>query len=76
LAPTLNFNHNKGLRYEISFDGGTPQIVNFNGHYRGELGRWQSEHIIKSATKHQILQPENIRCDSEFLSRESFWKKY
>ncbi|MPT30478.1 MAG: glycosyhydrolase [Chryseobacterium sp.] len=57
LAPTLNFNHNKGLRYEISFDGGTPQVVNFNGHYKGELGRWQSEHIIKSATKHQIAQP-------------------
>ncbi|WP_374459366.1 glycosyl hydrolase 115 family protein [Chryseobacterium taeanense] len=57
LAPTLNFNHNKGLRYEISFDGQTPQVVNFNGHYRGELGRWQSEHIIRSITKHQILQP-------------------
>ncbi|PJJ66522.1 glycosyl hydrolase 115 family protein [Chryseobacterium geocarposphaerae] len=57
LAPTLNFNHNKGLRYEISFDGGTPQVVNFNGHYKGELGRWQSEHIIKSTTKHQISQP-------------------
>ncbi|WP_449398508.1 glycosyl hydrolase 115 family protein [Chryseobacterium wanjuense] len=57
LAPTLNFNHNKGLRYEISFDDGTPQIVNFNGHYKGELGRWQSEHIIKSTTKHQISEP-------------------
>ncbi|MGE4513930.1 MAG: glycosyl hydrolase 115 family protein [Chryseobacterium sp.] len=57
LAPTLNFNHNKGLRYEISFDEQTPQVVNFNGHYRGELGRWQSEHIIRSITKHQILQP-------------------
>jgi len=57
LAPTLNFNHNKGLRYEISFDGGTTQVVNFNGHYKGELGRWQSEHIIKSTTKHQIAQP-------------------
>ncbi|MDP9955866.1 hypothetical protein J2X97_001503 [Epilithonimonas hungarica] len=57
LAPTLNFNHNKGLRYEISFDNETPQIVNFNGHYKGELGRWQSEHIIKSKTKHQIAQP-------------------
>lgn len=56
LAPTLNFNHNKGLRYEISFDGETPQTVNFNGHYKGELGKWQSEHIIKSITKHQISQ--------------------
>lgn len=56
LAPTLNFNHNKGLRYEISFDNETPQIVNFNGHYKGELGRWQSEHIIKSITKHSVQQ--------------------
>lgn len=57
LAPTLNFNSNKGLRYEISFDQGTPQLVNFNGKYRGELGRWQAEHIIKSETKHNILKP-------------------
>lgn len=54
LAPTLNFNNNKGLRYEISFDGEKSQIVNFNEHYRGELGQWQSEHIIKSSTKHVI----------------------
>ena len=57
LAPTLNFNDNKGLRYEVSFDGKNPQIVNFNGHYRGELGRWQAEHIIRSSTKHKIDQP-------------------
>lgn len=25
-----------------------------NGHYKGELGRWQAEHIIKSNTKHRI----------------------
>jgi hypothetical protein len=56
LAPTLNFNHNKGLRYEVSFDNETPQIVNFNGHYKGELGRWQSEHIIKSVTKNSVQQ--------------------
>ena len=54
LAPTLNFNSNKGLRYEISFDNEKAQIINFNGNYRGELGQWQSEHIIKSKTKHQI----------------------
>ncbi|KFF11387.1 hypothetical protein IW15_16755 [Chryseobacterium soli] len=57
LAPTLNFNSNKGLRYEISFDGQQPQIINFNGNYRGELGQWQSEHIIKSVTKHTITTP-------------------
>ncbi|UWX61465.1 glycosyl hydrolase 115 family protein [Chryseobacterium oranimense] len=54
LAPTLNFNHNKGLRYEISWDNQPAQVVNFNGHYKGELGKWQSEHIIKSTTKHSI----------------------
>ncbi|OOV20419.1 glycosyl hydrolase 115 family protein [Flavobacterium sp. LM4] len=54
LAPTLNFNSNKGLRYEVSFDGEKPQLINFNGHYRGELGRWQAEHLIHSNTKHTI----------------------
>ncbi|MDA6070647.1 glycosyl hydrolase 115 family protein [Flavobacterium sp. AC] len=54
LAPTLNFNSNKGLRYEISFDGEKPKLVNFNGKYRGELGKWQAEHLIHSSTKHII----------------------
>ncbi|WP_035660768.1 glycosyl hydrolase 115 family protein [Flavobacterium seoulense] len=53
-SPTLNFNSNKGLRYTIGFDKTTPQLINLNGHYKGELGRWQSEHIIKSVTKHKI----------------------
>jgi hypothetical protein len=57
LAPTLNFNANKGLRYAVSFDGGKEEIVNFNGHYRGELGPWQAESIIKSSTKHTIAAP-------------------
>ncbi|ADQ79783.1 hypothetical protein Palpr_1642 [Paludibacter propionicigenes WB4] len=53
-SPTLNFNANKGLRYSIAFDDAAPQVINLNGHYRGELGRWQSEHIINSVTKHKI----------------------
>ncbi|MDR0834452.1 MAG: glycosyl hydrolase 115 family protein [Candidatus Symbiothrix sp.] len=48
LAPTLNFNANQGLRYAVSMDGGKEEIVNFNGQYRGELGPWQGESIIKS----------------------------
>ena len=51
LAPTLNFNANKGLRYALSFDGGKEEIVNFNEHYRGERGPWQGESIIRSVTK-------------------------
>ena len=53
-SPTLNFNDNKGLRYAISIDGKPEQIVNINGHYQGELGKWQAEQIITSETKHDI----------------------
>jgi hypothetical protein len=49
LAPTLNFNNNKGLRYALSVDNGQETIVNFNGHYKGTLGSWQGERIIKVA---------------------------
>ncbi|MDR1406786.1 MAG: glycosyl hydrolase 115 family protein [Tannerella sp.] len=54
LAPTLNFNANKGLRYALSFDGGEETEVNFNGHYLGELGNWQGERIIKTNTAVKI----------------------
>ncbi|MDR3118930.1 MAG: glycosyl hydrolase 115 family protein [Mediterranea sp.] len=54
VSPTLNFNGNRGLRYAVSFDGGEEQVVNFNGHYRGELGQWQAESIIKTTTVHTI----------------------
>jgi hypothetical protein len=53
-SPTLNFNANKGLRYAVSIDGEPEQIVNINGHYRGELGQWQAESIIKTSTKHNV----------------------
>lgn len=56
VSPTLNFNGNRGLRYAVSFDGGKEQIVNFNGHYRGELGQWQAESIIKTSTTHHISE--------------------
>ena len=49
LAPTLNFNDNKGLSYAISFDGEKEQIINFNGHYKGGLGKWLtrlSNHVL------------------------------
>ena len=54
VSPTLNFNANKGLRYAISIDGGDEQIVNINGHYRGELGQWQARSIIETSTTHNI----------------------
>jgi hypothetical protein len=30
LSPSLNFNDNKGLRYAISFDDETPQVINIH----------------------------------------------
>ncbi|MCD8261817.1 MAG: hypothetical protein LUD15_10280 [Bacteroides sp.] len=57
LSPTLNFNGNRGLESAVSLGGEPEQIVNFNGHYRGELGRWQAESIIKSVTTHSVITP-------------------
>lgn len=54
LAPTLNFNDNKGLSYAISIDGEKEQIINFNGHYKGGLGKWQANPIIESRSIHQL----------------------
>ncbi|MBB4045255.1 hypothetical protein GGR06_003066 [Bacteroides reticulotermitis] len=54
LAPTLNFNDNKGLSYAISFDNGAEQVINFNGHYNGEIGKWQANPIIESGSIHQL----------------------
>ena len=53
-SPTLNFNENRGLSYAISLDGAPEQIVNINGHYNGDLGRWQAEHVIDSETIHTL----------------------
>lgn len=55
-SSTLNFNNNKGLYYAVSLDGGKEQIVNLNGDYRGDLGKWQAEHVIDSQTRHSLLK--------------------
>lgn len=55
-SPTLNFNANKGLRYAVSINGEKEQILNMNGHYKGELGKWQANRIIENVTTHQFDQ--------------------
>lgn len=57
-SSTLNFNDYKGMRYAISIDGGEEQVVNINGHYKGELGKWQADHVITTTTKHPIAKKE------------------
>lgn len=58
-SPTLNFNDNKGLRYAVAVDDGEEVIINFNGHYQGELGQWQAERIIKSSSVHKLTPGEH-----------------
>ena len=58
-SPTLNFNENKGLSYAISIDNAPEQIININGHYDGELGKWQAQHVIDSETMHQLSDIEH-----------------
>ncbi len=53
-SPTLNYNANKGLRYAISINGQPEIIHNINGHYKGELGRWQAQRIIENFTTHKF----------------------
>lgn len=57
-SATLNFNDYKGLRYAVSLDGGEEYIVNINGDYKGELGKWQAEHIITTQTTHPMEQKD------------------
>ena len=56
LSTTLNWN-DTGLRYALSVDGGEETVVNFNGHYRGELAEWQRDHVIDSAVAVDFGQP-------------------
>lgn len=66
-SSTLNFNDYKGMRYAISLDGGEEQVVNINGHYKGELGKWQAEHVITTTTKHSIEKREKHTLRIRFL---------
>jgi hypothetical protein len=55
ISPSLNFNANKGLRYGVSFDGGSEQIVNVNQTYtQRQMDNWLANRINKTTTKHQI----------------------
>ncbi|MCK4295614.1 MAG: glycosyl hydrolase 115 family protein [Candidatus Marinimicrobia bacterium] len=63
LSPTLNFHNNRGLRYGISFDNETPQIINI--HKEKTFQDWEesvknnitvavSTHLIKEPGKHVL----------------------
>ncbi|QJD79265.1 glycosyl hydrolase 115 family protein [Spirosoma rhododendri] len=58
VSPTLNFNDNKGLRFAISFDDETPQIVNMHANETGRV--WEqsvANNIRILTTKHRLTKP-------------------
>ena len=59
-SATLNFN-STGLRYVLSIDGQEKEI-NINGHYKGELGLWQKEHVIDSETTVNLKAGRHTLC--------------
>ncbi|MDU0411233.1 hypothetical protein K231HA_01282 [Lactococcus lactis] len=58
LSPSLNWN-SSGLIYGYQIDNEPEVEVNFNGNYKGELGNWQAERIIKSLTVAKLEQGEH-----------------
>lgn len=61
LSPTLNFQHTKGLRYAVSFDNETPQVVNIHSadtipdwKYPHEWNQKVSNNIKVTSTNHNI----------------------
>jgi len=55
LSPSLNWN-SSGLIYGYQIDDEAKIEVNFNGNYKGELGNWQAERIIRSLTVAKLEQ--------------------
>ncbi len=63
LSPTLNFHNNQGLRYAVSFDDETPQIVNMHANktfqdweesVRNNIWVATSRHMLNAAGKHVL----------------------
>jgi len=58
-SPTLNF-HNEadGLRYAVSIDDETPQIIGMNAYTDANVWRgWVANNIIVATTLHNVLKP-------------------
>lgn len=55
LSPTLNFNSSQGLRYAVSFDNETPQIINISANKTSQdWGKSVSDNITTAVSEHQL----------------------
>ncbi|TXK49871.1 glycosyl hydrolase [Pontibacter qinzhouensis] len=58
LSPTLNFNDTQGLRYAVSIDDETPQLINMHAGETGKLwDQWVANNINIKSSKHQVKEP-------------------
>ncbi|MBQ0034773.1 MAG: glycosyl hydrolase 115 family protein [Bacteroidales bacterium] len=57
LSATLNYIP-EGHRIALSIDGSEEQVININGHYRGELGKWQLDHVIDISARFALKEQE------------------
>ena len=68
LAPTLNYNDNKGLRVAVSIDGGSERIINYNAKYTDNQWRkWVANAIIDNVSEWTIDRRENHVLKIRFL---------
>jgi hypothetical protein len=59
LSPTLNY-HNDGLRYAISIDDESPQVINIHEGYNEKLwNQWVADNIIVKTSNHYIKTAGN-----------------
>lgn len=68
-SPTLNFANGEGLKYAISFDGESPQVV--NAHKNKQHNYWQkmvSKNINVCVSEHQITTPGNNKLTYHMIS--------
>jgi hypothetical protein len=58
-SPTLNFNNDEGLKYAVSIDDETPQIIVLNKEDNQPKiwGKWVAENIIIKTSFHAISKP-------------------
>jgi len=58
LAPTLDFHRGEGLKFAVSVDNGTPEVVNMHPPGRDYLwNRWVSNNTIVASTEIRIGEP-------------------
>jgi len=56
VSPTLDFTDRGALRYGVSIDEETPQIINIHDPKFGNWNKWVSENVIKPTSQHSLSE--------------------